>query len=353
MTQRRKTALLGMILLLASQCLAQTEAEEKKAIEEIIQKSYIDAAYNYVDVDAIKKGFHESYTSLSKAHGHINVINLKQWLLLLKRQKIIKADMNTGTSAKIDTLQVEGDAAVARVDVYRDGVHNATEFLSLYKLAEGWKITNKISNDHPIPPEIQLKRRGEWERAMTFNLQPPDKVMDAIGLKPGMTVGEIGAGFGRYTVHLAARVGDNGKIYANDINKTALSTLEERCEKEGIRNVEAILGENEDPLFPKNSLDMAFMVWVFHGLDKPSPLFRNLIPALKPGAPLVIVDPVDSEIDLEREFAGEEIPPDRPTIKQRVETAAEEAGFELVKVEDFLPLDYIFILTVKDRGEGN
>ena len=172
--------------------------------------------------------------------------------------------------------------------------------------------------------------------------------MKAIGVRPGMTIGEIGAGRGRYTVHLARGVGEKGKILANDIDTNALSILRERCKRDNIGNVETILGEEEDPLFPAKSLGMAFMVWVFHGLDKPAPLFKNLKPSLKSGAPLVIVDPIDSEIDLENEFAGEEIAPDRLSIKGRVEKAAEEAGFEIIRLETFLPKDYIFILQVKN-----
>ena len=341
--------LIGMILLMVSQDFAQSSDNGKHAIEKLIQESYIEASYNDIDVETVKKGFHESYTSQTLVHERMTSINLRQWLLVLNRQKIIQSDINKGTTAEIEVLGIEGDAAVARVDIYRDGVRNVTEFLSICKLSDDWMITNKISNRHPIPPEIEKKRRGEWERAMTYNLQPPDKVMDAIGLEPGMTVGEIGAGFGRYTVHLAQRVGANGKIYANDIDQAVLSTLEQRCKTDNITNVETVLGEEEDPLFPKNSLDMAFMVWVFHGLDKPGPLMKNLIPALKPGASLVIVDPVDSEIDMEKEFAGEEIPADRPTITQRVEIAAKEAGLEIVRIESFLPLDFIFILKVKKQ----
>jgi len=172
--------------------------------------------------------------------------------------------------------------------------------------------------------------------------------MDAIGVKAGMTIGEIGVGYGRYTVHLARRVGDKGKIYANDINKDALSFLRKRCQREKIDNVEIILGEEEDPLFSDKSLDMAFMVWVFHGLDKPGPLLKNLKPDLKPGAPLVIVDPIDSEIDKEMEDAKEKLDLNRLTIKERVEKAAKEAGFEIVRIDSFLPKDYIFFLQVKD-----
>lgn len=206
---------------------------------------------------------------------------------------------------------------------------------------------NSILKRPVYSQETRYKRVLEWEKNVNEKLQPPEKVMDAIGVKPGMTIGEIGVGYGRYTVHLARRVGEKGKIYANDINKSALSFLRERCRKENIANIEIILGEEEDPLFPEKSLDMAFMVWVFHGLDKPGPLFKNLIPSLKPGALLIIVDPVDSEIDKEREHAGEKLGSNRPTIKERVEKAADEAGFEIVRIDTFLPKDYIFFLQVK------
>ena len=207
---------------------------------------------------------------------------------------------------------------------------------------------NRTSIRNEVSQEARYERILEWEKRVNEELQPPEKVMDAIGIKPGMTIGEIGVGYGRYTVHLARRVGDKGKIFANDINESVLSFLRERCQKEKITNIEIILGEEEDPLFPDNSLDMAFMVWVFHGLDKPGPLFKNLKPSLKPGAALVIVDPIDSEIDKEREHVGEKLDPNRPTIKERVEMAAEEAGFEIVRIDTFLPKDYIWFLRAKD-----
>jgi ubiquinone/menaquinone biosynthesis C-methylase UbiE len=185
-----------------------------------------------------------------------------------------------------------------------------------------------------------------WEVRAT-ETQPPDKVMEIIGVKPGMVIGEIGAGRGRYTVYLSRRVGITGKIYANDINPEDLNYLKNRCRKLGFTNVETIVGENEDPLFAEKSLDMAIMVWVYHMLDKPDNLLKNLLPSLKPGAVLAILDPTDSEIDAEfhidRSKPGEAI----STIKERIEKSAKEAGYELVKVETFLPKDYIFILRPK------
>ena len=70
---------------------------------------------------------------------------------------------------------------------------------------------------------LGFQRKYEESREKRANdRMPPEKVMDAIGVKPGMVIGEVGAGRGRYTVHLANRVGSQGKIFANDINEKAL-----------------------------------------------------------------------------------------------------------------------------------
>ncbi len=348
MKTKNLIALFWLLLLIGAHCFAQTPGEEKAAIVKLIDESYLGAVHNNIDIDVLRKGFHESYTSQDLHHGRLDITTLRQWIILLDREKWLRPDWNNRTSAEIEVIGIEGNAAIAKVEIYNKRVHDSTDFLSLYKLTEGWKITNRISQRHEIPPQVESERRKEWEKSITEKLQPPGKVMDAIGVKPGMTIGEIGAGHGRFTVHLARRVGDKGKIFANDIDKNALSVLRERCQQENIVNVETILGEEEDPLFPDKSLNMAIMVWVFHGLDNPGPLLKNTVSCLKPGAPLIIIDPIDSEIDMENEFAGVPIDPNRPTIKERVEKAAGEAGFELVRVETFLPKDYIFVLQVKN-----
>jgi SAM-dependent methyltransferase len=177
-------------------------------------------------------------------------------------------------------------------------------------------------------------REENWK-----NRQPPDRIMDAIGLKPGMVIGEVGAGRGRFTVHLAKRVGEAGKIYANDIDKTSLEYLRDRCKKNGTTNIEAVLGKVDDPLFPKAALDMVFMILTYHHLEKPVALLKNLIPSLKPGATVVVVDP-DPTKDNDR--SGHE-----STSKEKMQKEAEEAGFELLRTETFLAKDNIFILRTK------
>ncbi len=177
----------------------------------------------------------------------------------------------------------------------------------------------------------------EWEQK-TFEKQPPDKVMDAAGIKPGMVVGEVGAGRGRFTMHLARRVGSDGKILANDIDSDGLDYLNERCRLAGIDNVETILGKTDNPLFPKGALDIAFMVWTYHFMDQPVAVLKNLLPALKPGGTVVLVEP-----DPVRGPGGS----DHGISPERLRKEAAQAGFELIRTETFLPEDLFFVLRAK------
>jgi ubiquinone/menaquinone biosynthesis C-methylase UbiE len=177
----------------------------------------------------------------------------------------------------------------------------------------------------------------EWEKRLN-KLQPPKEIMDAIGVKPGMIIGEIGAGTGRMTVWLADRVDDEGKIYANDIDRKALDHLERRCKKDNLVNVVTILGEVEDPLLPENTLDLAFMINVYHHLDMPVALVRNIIPSLKPTGILAIVD-----ADPEKTNFG----PNHSTPMEEMLAQLDEAGYKLIRVETFLPDDNIYICRPK------
>ncbi len=174
----------------------------------------------------------------------------------------------------------------------------------------------------------------EWEKRLNRR-QPPVKIMDAIGMKPGMVIGEVGAGTGRMTMWIADRVGDSGKIYANDINTKSLEHLRERCQRDGFKNVEIIVGEVENPKLPASALDIAFMINVYHHLDNPVPLIRNILPSLKPNGILAIV-----ECDPDKVEWGKE---EGCTGKKDMTRELKEAGFEVVRIETFLNEDNIFI----------
>ena len=108
------------------------------------------------------------------------------------------------------------------------------------------------------------------------------------------------------------------------------------CQRTGTKNIETIVGRVDDPLFPKGALDLAIMAIVYHHLERPVALLKNLAPSLKPGATLVILD---SAYDRTGEKDS-----DRPTTRERVETEAGEAGYELMAMDASLPRDNIFIL---------
>ncbi len=351
MAQSTRSTIFVVLLVLSSlaQCYARTNAEDAEAIKALIRQAYVGGVYNDDDTGVMKSGFHEKLSVQQLHHQDLNIYSLQQWTMQIDRMKLVRPKWNSRTTAEIEVLGLEGNAAVARVDVFNHQVPELTDFLSLYKFQDGWKITSRIFTRHPLPAEVHRERREEWEKSINERWNPPEKVIDAVGVEPGMVIGEVGAGTGRYTVPLARQVGKTGKIYANDIDEDSLSMIRERCRQIGVTNVETVLGKEDDPLLPQRALDMVLMVWVFHHLESPAPLLKNLKPSLKEGAPLVIVGPKDSEIDMEKEAFGEKEEPGRPTLRERIESAASEAGFELklIRVETFLPGDDIYILQAK------
>jgi len=169
----------------------------------------------------------------------------------------------------------------------------------------------------------------------------PDKVMDMMGVKVGMVIGEVGAGSGYFTFHLARRVGESGKVYANDISRRALNSLERRKEREGITHIETIVGELDDPLLPQG-LDMVFIVNAFHDIARPAALLNNLAPSLNPGAAVVIIDRDPEKFG---DSAGHFL------TREEVLEKIEKSVFQLVRVETFLPQHNIYIIRVPaERG---
>jgi ubiquinone/menaquinone biosynthesis C-methylase UbiE len=175
-----------------------------------------------------------------------------------------------------------------------------------------------------LPREVDLNER-----------QPPDVVLKTIGIKPGMIIGEVGAGRGRYTVHIASLIGPSGKIYANDIVEEYLQYIERRCADHGLTNVETVLGGLTDPKLPVAALDMVIMVNVVHCLAEPVALFRNLKKSLKPQGVIAIVE---GSLEKYPDAAGEWWP------RSKHLRIFKDAGYDLVREETFLPKDNIYFL---------
>jgi ubiquinone/menaquinone biosynthesis C-methylase UbiE len=165
----------------------------------------------------------------------------------------------------------------------------------------------------------------------------PDRVMAAVGVQPGMVIGEVGAGEGYFAVKLARRVGPGGRVYANDINEGSLEELDERCQEEGLTNIVTVVGEEDDPLLPDGELDMVFMVYAFHDIEQQVTLLVNLKQDLRPGASVVILDQDPEKTDEYGHFL---------TTDQVVDLFG-QAGYRLVQSETFLEEDLVLVFKVE------
>jgi ubiquinone/menaquinone biosynthesis C-methylase UbiE len=171
----------------------------------------------------------------------------------------------------------------------------------------------------------------------------PEKVMDTLGVVPGMVIGEVGAGRGYFTFWLSRRVGETGKVYANDIVPGVLESVRERCDREGVNNIETILGEVDDPLLPEGELDMVFIVNAFHDFTQPVTLLNNLVPSLKPGASVVIID---------RDPEKYRDPSNHFKSREQVLETITQSDFVLDRVETFLSQHNIYVIRPKIARGG-
>ncbi|MFA7588566.1 MAG: class I SAM-dependent methyltransferase, partial [Novosphingobium sp.] len=128
-------------------------------------------------------------------------------------------------------------------------------------------------------------------------------VMDLANIAPGMTVADIGAGEGYYTVRLAERVGHKGRVVGQDIDRGALERLGARVERERLDNVSIKPGDPDDPRLPDASFDRIFLVHMYHEVAEPYAFLWRLRPALRTGGKVVVVN-------VDRPIGEDGIPPD-------------------------------------------
>ena len=141
--------------------------------------------------------------------------------------------------------------------------------------------------DRPVAPIVSTRWSSEEARD---RVNEADDIMDRAGIRPGMTVADIGAGEGYYTVRLANRVGPKGRVLAEDIMPEVIEALSRRITREDWRNVSVRLGAPEDPKLPENSFDRILMVHMYHEIAEPYAFLWNLSPALKKDGELIVVD---------------------------------------------------------------
>ncbi len=139
----------------------------------------------------------------------------------------------------------------------------------------------------PVAPIVSPRWSTEEARD---RLNEAGEVMGRAGIAPGMTVADIGAGEGYYTIRLAERVGPSGRVLAQDIVPAVRDKLAQRVERERLDNVSVKLGGPADPMLPTNSFDRILLVHMYHEIAQPYEFLWRLRPALRRGGRVVVVD---------------------------------------------------------------
>ncbi|MCC7042448.1 MAG: methyltransferase domain-containing protein [Acidobacteria bacterium] len=183
-----------------------------------------------------------------------------------------------------------------------------------------------------FPPEdlgiLESPDRDEW--------QEPERIMDALRIADGSRVADLGAGGGWFTIRLARRVGPNGRVYAEDVQRVMIDAIKLRVANQRLTNVETILGTVDDPRLPDN-LDAVLVVDAYPAFSNPVAVLRHIARALAPHGRLGIVD-----------FKLDGLGGPGPPLDERLDPAvvrrdAEQAGLRLLREDTFLRYQYLLV----------
>src|SRR5579884_1466192 len=176
------------------------------------------------------------------------------------------------------------------------------------------------------------------ERPEREQEENPDAAIEALQLKPGMTVADVGAGTGYMSLKMARRVGPNSRVYAEDVQPEMLAKIRDNAAKAGLKNVEPVQGTFTDPKLPPGRLDLVLLVDVYHEFSEPQKMLRGIRESLKPDGRLVLLEyrKEDPKIPILEEH--------KMTVGE-VKAELEPEGFRLGPVIETLPRQHILILT--------
>jgi predicted methyltransferase len=182
----------------------------------------------------------------------------------------------------------------------------------------------------------EIGNRDDWQR--------PAFVMDALRIGPRSRVADIGAGTGYFTFHLAERVGATGRVYAEDIQRAALEDINRRASARALKQITTILGADNDPHLPRDSLDVVLVVNTYHELQAYDAMMQGFWQGLRAGGLLAIIDCEAQAGELPESYVRHHRV---PSASVRIEAARN--GFRFVRselgfVDPATPFSYWFFL---------
>ena len=143
----KKMMFIFLSLILPLSLVAQSNVEEE-AIKKVIQGAYIDGLQNLGDIQTIRDGFHPDFEMLVYRDGQLSKFPISTWIERVEQRK---ANINTtppNITGKFIEVEITGTVAVVKLELYRENIRIFTDYISLYKFAEGWRIVSKVYYQH-------------------------------------------------------------------------------------------------------------------------------------------------------------------------------------------------------------
>jgi SAM-dependent methyltransferase len=206
---------------------------------------------------------------------------------------------------------------------------------ALMLISSQWACGSSKATQAPAPAPQMAPRKTStpytgdlsiFEGKDRDNKLQVQRVIDILGVVPGAHVADIGAGSGWFTVRAAKRVGEQGIVYAVDINPEAITYIDRRAEREKIPNIRTVLGGADDPKLPVDGVDCVLLLKTYHEVAHPIVLLENLRKSLRAGARVGVID---------RNGNGE----DHGLARDVVVAEAAKAGYSKVEEYDFVKGD--------------
>jgi ubiquinone/menaquinone biosynthesis C-methylase UbiE len=189
--------------------------------------------------------------------------------------------------------------------------------------------------DHRQPADIKqyLEQLDSEDRDQ---YQKPRQVIEALNLKPGLAVADLGSGSGYFTRRFIEAVTETGKVYAVDVEPEMLKYTEESVvHMHRSYTAEFILARPDNPKLPYESIDLLFLCNTYHHLEERAKYFSDTKSSLKPGGRLAIIDFYNDERSGELGFPKQHLVP-----RDTVITELTKAGYRVVREHTFLPRQY-------------
>lgn len=139
-----------VLLLVVISALAEGK-DEKQAVITVVEEAYVQGVHANPNSDAMRKGFHADFIMFVQEGSKINKVLRDEWITRIEAAKMKDpGKARPDIKAEFPLVEITGNAAIVKVELFRDGKHTFSDYISLYKFDDGWKIVAKTFYRHPV-----------------------------------------------------------------------------------------------------------------------------------------------------------------------------------------------------------